>query len=187
MHDVQTDLLSYAYIEAEVDGLFRAYLETTLMEYARNSKKDKKAYWEAVIGLRKESLGFNDEATSGAENGSLKAAVAAIGRTENDSTEVLPYRYWFDVCADYWSPGPGDGPPFVDELVTSGRLKMLYEQARALKERIDTIYSKETSEKTPPAQAAEPGTDDDTDARASLSLSKKLLEKVPAPTSKKAS
>ena len=124
----QTDLLSYAHIKNEVDGLFRAYLDTSLMELAKENPEPA-GYWPKVITLRNSALDF-----------------PAKGEKDKVSTGFFPYRYWFDMRADYWSRRSGDEvEKLVGGLLPSAYLKTLYEQATALKGRIDHITKLGTS------------------------------------------
>jgi hypothetical protein len=157
----QTDLLSYAHIKNEVDGLFRAYLDTKLMELANNSTKPGD-YWPKVVTFRNSALDF----PSKKEKDTL-------------SKGFYPYRYWFDLRADYWSRSPGqEVNKLVGGLLPSAYLKTLYDQATALKERIDHIANLGTSRR------ASVATDKSDDGSPGPSL-KTVLEKVEAPASAK--
>jgi hypothetical protein len=122
MYDAQTDLLSYSYIESEVDGLFRAYLDTSLMRIAQRheSSEDRERYWRDVRALRKETINSKD-----------------------DPASFYQYQYWFDVRSDYWSWHPKKGlKELVDGLVPAEYLKLLCDEARALEARLAHIEAR---------------------------------------------
>lgn len=121
MYDTQTDLLSYSHIESEVDGLFRAYLDTSLMAYAQDceDQRSRTAYWRAVDEFKKGTL---------------------------SSVNGEGYQYWFDVRADYWSQHPAKGlKELVDGLVPKNYLGLLVAEARALAERLQHIGTQRDS------------------------------------------
>jgi hypothetical protein len=117
----QTDLLSYAGIESEVDGLLRAYLDTTLVSLANTANGNEAKYWLDVVALRNKVF---------------------------EKPSPQSYRYWFDIRADYWWQRPKELlQQLVDELVPATYLRILYEEAVALFARLSHIEDSTGKEK----------------------------------------
>jgi len=150
MGDLQTDLLAYDDIELEVDRLFKGFLDASLMSFAASFPLNITSYWKAVVEFRCRTLalveetahaffGPDEEKTCSSLIDKLKklekTTTGPSGETEN--FDVIQFLYWFDVRADYWSTG-GD-PALLNALVPADQLASIYEQAKALKNRIDAI------------------------------------------------
>jgi hypothetical protein len=140
MFDTHADLLSYSQIHSDVDQLFRAYLDTALMETAQHMLGNSKGYWKGVIELRKKKLGYPDP-ESDVKTDALSVADLIDHLPEpSDPSEASQYLYWFEVRADYWSQATQKELEAVaGALPASKRLEMLYEEARLLEGRIKTL------------------------------------------------
>jgi hypothetical protein len=149
MHDLQTDLLSYSHIEADVDRLFKAYLDARLIEFARESKGVPRAYWKAVVEFSRKEFDWSDSAKDSEEDQSIDKMVQAMsdkavpqgkaGNSDADDEggELWSYLYWFDVRADYWAPSAdGKWADAVAELPPADQLGMVLKEADALSRRI---------------------------------------------------
>jgi hypothetical protein len=145
MFDTQADLLSYAHLHSDVDELFRAYLDTALMELAQNHIGDAKGYWTGVVTLRHEKLSYpnppDPPASKKAANEEPSIAELINAMPSGDEpTEAFQYLYWFEVRSDYWSRvTSADLSTLSGVLSASQRLEMFYAEARALEKRIEKI------------------------------------------------
>lgn len=129
-----TDLLSYDDIDRDVDGIFRAFCDTTLIEYAKDDVKTPGTYWAKVVKFRRENLSPYDR-----PDFLKKAGSPAAGKklSDVDFEHARGFLYWFDVRADYWSR-KGANQKLVDTLVPAEKLGELYRHAETVKERIDS-------------------------------------------------
>lgn len=137
MHDPHIDLLPYADIEAEVDRLYRAYLDASLIERAKQYKDDPRGYWKQVLDLLKSEFGIDEKAAH--KDPTEKEALLDLFTKTSGAQPLSRYLYWFDVRADYWSPPFGNSAwsAAVEALPSKQQLKSLFDQAAALKLRID--------------------------------------------------
>jgi hypothetical protein len=133
MHYTHTDLLSYDDIDTEVDRIFRAFCDTTLIEYATSYGKNSQSYWKNVLVFRRKSLSPFDRPDL-----LLKAAAQAAeppAANDADFAQTRVFLYWFDVRADYWSQHAAD-QALLDALVPSEELGALYKKAKTVQARI---------------------------------------------------
>jgi len=155
MHSPQIDLLSYAYIRTEVERLFKAYLDARLIELSKAHNKLVRAkktnplhYWEGVLSILDRTFGWqrpNPKAGSkdADKDADSEDSIAVLLRQLDAKAGVVndpdtsPYLYWFDVRASYWSPvGDSKWTSLVDALPSAEHLALVFEQAKALKNRI---------------------------------------------------
>lgn len=151
MFDSQSNLISYSQIHSDVDQLFRAYLDTALMELANVKFGDSKGYWTGVIALRKDKLNYIEWAPG--------VAATARAPSVQDLIDTMPpagasdqgfrYLFWFEVRADYWSRAT---KPELEALVAalppSERLGILFSEARVLEGRLATLPENAVPEET---------------------------------------
>ena len=107
--------LSLAHIDSAVDGLFKAYLDSTLIDIARTASGDSPTYRTAVYEFRKAhldpfSLQEGQTYLSEDEQKSCQKAFVAGGDRFNSAKD---YLYWFDIRAKFWRKTP------VDKLLTA--------------------------------------------------------------------
>ncbi len=148
MADAEIDVLAFRDLDAEVDRIFRAYVDTHLLEHAHQSEGDRTKYWTSVLTMRATELGFpvmpsSPPAADRASDGlplSLSEAAAALAGTEATAKaeEFAGFRYWFDVRAQYWGARSREDVEKVHrELVPANRLKWLGTEAGQLRDRIE--------------------------------------------------
>lgn len=142
MFDTQTDLLSYAHLHSDVDQLFRAYLDTALMELAQTYPGDQKQYWSAVVDFRRQKLSYPDppiQPKPGTAEPSIKELINAMPTTDQP-VEALQYLYWFEVRSDFWSRATQEElATLAGVLPPSRRLELFYSEARELERRIEKL------------------------------------------------
>jgi hypothetical protein len=140
MFDTHADLLSYSQIHSDVDQLFRAYLDTALMETAQRMLGDSKGYWTGVIKLRMKKLGYRDpEPGKKTDELSIHDLIKELSPA-SELSETSQYLFWFEVRADYWSHATKEElDAVVGALPASKRLELLYEEARLLEGRVKNL------------------------------------------------
>jgi len=138
-----TDLLSYDDIDNDVERIFRAYCDTSLIEFAESTRRvtrdgkkgepEPGAYWRKVVVFRRANLSSHDRPDL------LRRAVGLDDDTKRiddaDSKFSVGFLYWFDVRAEYWAYGAAD-PELVGAIAPSKRLRSLYQQAQIVQQRI---------------------------------------------------
>lgn len=141
MADPDVDLLAFSNIKDEVDRIFRAYLDTQLLEFA-NTYEEPSDYWHHVLTFRNDTL-KSKPFLKGKEpeepQDPLEAAKAIPRRSKSgdEPGDFSSFYYWFDVRAQHWASRPRDEiENLIKELVPAKKLKWLATQARDLEQRI---------------------------------------------------
>ena len=137
MYLAYTDLLSYRDINREVDQLYRAFLDTTLIELARDAGGSAE-YWHGVAEFRRENVDPLDRPTL-AKASSAGAHSAASERRSQPASDELSHShgfvYWFDVRAKYWAEAGADSDT-LRLLASAEVVELVYEEARVLQKKI---------------------------------------------------
>jgi hypothetical protein len=149
MRNLDSNLLSYEDIEDEANDLYRAYIDTRLIEYAkahRPHKGDQKAYWNAVVALRAEVVPSYDRVasiglTDAEKRMSRKAQVlSSIDKSPSDSGKgKAAFLFWLDVRADHWARQEVDEKLTNALIYSASDLKGLYEKVTRLKADLDAL------------------------------------------------
>jgi hypothetical protein len=100
------DLVAYDHIDQEVERLYRAFLDTSLLE---QSEKEGADYWTEVMKIRQDNQGV------------FKRFPGIL--------------YWFDLRADYWSKS-GREAEVIKVVPASDLLRRVCLEAEALEQRI---------------------------------------------------
>jgi hypothetical protein len=134
-----TDLLSYDDIDKDVDGIFRAFCDTTLIEYAKDGAQNTPAFWANVVNFRRKNLCPYDRPDFLERASKAEPPPPEDGErlTNEDFERTRGFLYWFDVRAEYWSRN-GANQKLVDTLVPAPELQELYHHAVAVQQRIHT-------------------------------------------------
>jgi hypothetical protein len=155
-----SDILSYSDVDDEVERVYRAFLDSTLIEYAlqysRTSEQGgaeggqcrccprkkqvevvEKPYWEAVLRFRQENLNpIPPRQRSGAPSAAWNENADARKRANEDRyRRDRAFLFWFDVRAYYWSKRETSN--ILGTFEASVQLQLVYDQALALKKRVD--------------------------------------------------
>jgi hypothetical protein len=193
MHSLQIDLLSYAYIRTEVERLFKAYLDARLIELAKahnrvvgTEEANPLRYWEGVLSILAKTFGWQRPTPKAAGKAAdtedsidvLLEQLNSKAGGKNDP-DTSPYLYWFDVRADYWSQvGDSNWTSLVDTLPSAKQLALVFKQAQALKQRIESeepVPSKVSEAKGITVGATAPVS---SDAVPPVTVLKNILDKV---------
>jgi hypothetical protein len=128
--DLYSDFLSYQDIDKDVDELYRAFLDTTLIRRALESNHEA-TYKEKVATLRRQYLDPNPRPRLDVDG------PATSDKADDDKfIRARRFLYWFDVRADYWWRAR-PSKHLLDALLKPSELALLHEQAHALQLRID--------------------------------------------------
>jgi hypothetical protein len=134
-----TDFLSYEDIDRDVDQIYRAFCDTTLIEYVKNNARNSQAYWAKVVAFRRQNLSpfdrpdFARKASSDQTLESTEQSSTRVSQAEFEHART--FLYWFDVRAEYWAQNGAD-QNLADILVPADQLRFLYEQAKSVQQRI---------------------------------------------------
>lgn len=147
-----TDMLSFDELDNDVDRLFRAYCDTSLIEFGEGSmakgasKFATTGYWAKVVVFRRLNLCPYDrpdmlqlaspnEHASPSEHASPKLKDTPRISVENFK-HASRFLYWFDTRAAYWATAAVD-PSRLEAYPPAKKLLSLYKQMLVVQERID--------------------------------------------------
>ena len=102
MYSAYGEFLSLANIDAAVDGLYKAYLDSVLIDYRTRQPS---SFWDKVEAFRKANL---DPFTLASGRTKLSDAERASAESQLSANRerlqrAKDYLYWFDVRAKFWS------------------------------------------------------------------------------------
>jgi hypothetical protein len=153
-----SDILSYSDVDDEVERVYRAFLDSTLIEYALQHSKPSdqggaedgqcrccarkkkvevlpEAYWGAVLRFRRENLNPIPPRQRWAASDVELSEDARKSASEDRYQRNRAFLFWFDVRAYYWSKRETSN--ILGTFEASVQLQLVYEQALALKRRVD--------------------------------------------------
>ena len=104
MYSAYGEFLSLANIDAAVDGLYKAYLDSVLID-CRTKHEQSAAYWNEVRAFRRTNL---DPFTLQAGQTKLSeadrsSAESWLSENRERLEQAKDYLYWFDARAKFWS------------------------------------------------------------------------------------
>jgi hypothetical protein len=139
MNHAHLEFLSHEDIDRDVERVYRAYCDATLLEFAKSP--DPAEYWAQVVTFRRKNFGPLDRSEFVERARAKVEAVPPENQRQrwaeegHNFTGRLEFLYWFDVRADFWSTL--DKRKLDKEVVvTAEQLEMLYGEILAAKRRL---------------------------------------------------
>ena len=135
MYSAYGEFLSLAHIDSMVDGIYKAYLDTVLI----NLKIDHRpypTYWEAVKDFRRSNLDpFTPKNSGGMLDDSVRLSIQKDLDDDQQKRERFSqaddYLYWFDLRAKFWAETVVDDK-IKAMLASAADLKKLKDAAKEL-------------------------------------------------------
>lgn len=139
MNYAHTDLLTHDEIHRDVDRVFRAFIDTSLLQFAKESEGNLASYWSKVVEFRRSNFGPLDREEfvelAGLEPTSPEEQRKRWALEQRNFKARLPFLCWLDVRAHYWSNGSSD-KRLIEIIVPAEKLEVLYVQIDAVHKRL---------------------------------------------------
>jgi hypothetical protein len=148
MNHAHLEFLSHEDIDRDVERVYRAFCDATLLEFAKESSTTAE-YWAKVVTFRRANFGSLDRSEF-VERARGKVDVVPPEEQQklwadegHKHSGRLEFLYWFDLRAEFWSTL--DKRKLDKELVvTAEQLGMLHGEIQAARLRLQEAKALET-------------------------------------------